>query len=488
MSHHHVLQNGSDIRGIAIATDEYAVNLTPQATKEVVRGLIHWLTQKPELAQSYQKGQLTIGIGRDSRLSGPDLVSAFTEEAVRLGVQLLDFGMTTTPALFMITASHLPYYFNGIKIFSENGGAEHEDIDFILSQSEDLPAYSLGRITRADLLTAHAQDLVGKIRTACGGQEKPLTGLNIIVDAGNGAGGFFAEKVLAELGADTTGSQFLDPDGTFPNHVPNPDDKEAMESIRQAVLKQGADLGIIFDTDVDRAALVTKSGQILNRNNLIAVLSQIVLAEHPRTSIVTNSPTTEHLKVFIESLGGKQIRYISGYRNVINRAILANQEGVDCQLAIETSGHAAFKENYYLDDGTYVAAKILMLLPKLQAEGKSLEDLIAQLKQPLETQEVRFKLEAADYRALGEQVIADLRQTSLEGFVFNPDNEEGVRFDLTEPYGDGWLLLRMSLHEPLLVLQVENDQTGYIPAVLRTLSAFLDQYPAVNQDKLKELI
>ncbi len=131
MSHHHVLQNGSDIRGIAIATDEYAVNLTQQATKEVVRGLIHWLTQKPELAQSYQKGQLTIGIGRDSRLSGPDLVSAFTEEAVRLGVQLLDFGMATTPALFMstqypqfkchagvmITASHLPYYFNGIKIF-----------------------------------------------------------------------------------------------------------------------------------------------------------------------------------------------------------------------------------------------------------------------------------------------------------------------------------------------------------------------------------
>ncbi|CYT95122.1 TPA: phosphomannomutase/phosphoglucomutase [Streptococcus suis] len=502
MSHHHVLQNGSDIRGIAIATDEYAVNLTPQATKEVVRGLIHWLTQEPKLAQAYQKGQLTIGIGRDSRLSGPDLVSAFTEEAVRLGVQLIDFGMATTPALFMstqypqfkchagvmITASHLPYYFNGIKIFSENGGAEHEDIDFILSHSEDLPASSLGSITSADLIMPYTQDLVGKIRTACGGQEKPLTGLSIIIDAGNGAGGFFAEKVLAELGADTTGSQFLDPDGTFPNHVPNPDNKEAMESIRQAVLKQGADLGIIFDTDVDRAALVTKSGEILNRNNLIAVLSQIVLAEHPGTSIVTNSPTTEHLKVFIESLGGKQIRYISGYRNVINRAILANQEGVDCQLAIETSGHAAFKENYFLDDGTYVAAKILMLLPKLQAEGKSLDDLIAQLKQPLETQEVRFKLEVADYRALGEQVIAELRNTSLEGFAFNPENEEGVRFDLTEPYGDGWLLLRMSLHEPLLVMQVENDQTGYIPAVLRTLSAFLGQYPAVNQDKLKALI
>lgn len=498
---HHVLQNGSDIRGIAIATDEYAVKLTPQATKEIVRGLIHWLTQNQELSTLYKEGKLTIGIGRDSRLSGPDLADAFIEEAVGLGVQVIDFGMATTPALFMstqypqfachagvmITASHLPYYFNGLKIFSQNGGAEHEDIDYILSHTEAFPALSLGSLTHADLITPYAQDLVDKIRTACDGQDKPLTGLNIIVDAGNGAGGFFAEKVLAELGADTTGSQFLEPNGTFPNHVPNPDNKEAMESIRQAVLKQGADLGIIFDTDVDRAALVTKSGQILNRNNLIAVLAQITLSEHPGTSIVTNSPTSEHLKDFIESLGGKQIRYISGYRNVINRAIAANQAGVDCQLAIETSGHAAFKENYFLDDGTYVAAKILMLLPQLQKDGKSLDDLIAQLKQPLETQEVRFKLEVEDYRALGEQVIADLQATSITGFIFNPENEEGVRFDVTAPYGDGWFLLRMSLHEPLLVLQIENDQTGYMPSILKRLSEFLDGYPAVNQTKLKEL-
>ncbi|NQO45555.1 phosphomannomutase/phosphoglucomutase [Streptococcus suis] len=498
---HHVLQNGSDIRGIAIATDEYAVKLTPQATKEIVRGLIHWLTQNQELSTLYKEGKLTIGIGRDSRLSGPDLADAFIEEAVGLGVQVIDFGMATTPALFMstqypqfachagvmITASHLPYYFNGLKIFSQNGGAEHEDIDYILSHTEAFPALSLGSLTHADLITPYAQDLVDKIRTACDGQDKPLTGLNIIVDAGNGAGGFFAEKVLAELGADTTGSQFLEPNGTFPNHVPNPDNKEAMESIRQAVLKQGADLGIIFDTDVDRAALVTKSGQILNRNNLIAVLAQITLSEHPGTRIVTNSPTSEHLKDFIESLGGKQIRYISGYRNVINRAIAANQAGVDCQLAIETSGHAAFKENYFLDDGTYVAAKILMLLPQLQKDGKSLDDLIAQLKQPLETQEVRFKLEVEDYRALGEQVIVDLQATSINGFIFNPENEEGVRFDVTAPYGDGWFLLRMSLHEPLLVLQIENDQSGYMPSILKRLSEFLDGYPAVNQTKLKEL-
>ncbi|MBF0777566.1 phosphomannomutase/phosphoglucomutase [Streptococcus cuniculi] len=499
---HHVLQNGSDIRGIAIATDELAVNLTPEAVTKIVRGLVHWLCQDEALVQLHQSGKLTIGIGRDSRLSGPSLVAAFTEEAVRLGVQVIDFGLATTPALFMstqyaefachagvmVTASHLPYYFNGIKIFSQKGGAEHEDIAFILEHDQEMATQSGGNVRTADLLTPYAADLVGKIRQANQGSEAPLQGLHIIVDAGNGAGGFFADKVLQVLGADTTGSQFLDPDGTFPNHIPNPDNKEAMASIQKAVLENAADLGIIFDTDVDRAALVTKSGEILNRNNLIAVLSQIILQEHPGTSIVTNSPTSEHLKRFIEELGGKQIRYISGYRNVINKAIETNAAGVDCQLAIETSGHAAFKENYFLDDGTYAAAKILMLLPRLQAEGTSLDDLIAQLKQPVETQEVRFKLEAEDYRALGEQVIADLQAQSIEGFQFNPENEEGVRFDVTDPYGDGWFLLRMSLHEPLLVLQVENDQPGYILPILKRLSAFCAAYPQVNQAKMKEII
>ena len=280
----------------------------------------------------------------------------------------------------------------------------------------------------------------------------------------------------------------MDPDGTFPNHIPNPDNKEAIASIQAAVLVSQADLGIIFDTDVDRAAVVTSKGEILHRNNLIAILSQIVLAEHPGTNIVTNSPTSDHLKDFIEKLGGKQIRYISGYRNVINRAIAANEAGVDCQLAIETSGHAAFKENYFLDDGTYAAAKILMLLPQLAQKGQKVDDLIADLKQPVETQEVRFKLEREDFKALGRQVIADLKDYPVTGWSFNPENEEGIRFILSEPFGRGWFLLRLSLHEPLLVLQIENDLPNYMPAVLETLHTFLSNYPDVNQDKLLELL
>uniref|UniRef100_A0ACD6ARG0 Uncharacterized protein n=1 Tax=Avena sativa TaxID=4498 RepID=A0ACD6ARG0_AVESA len=130
------------------------------------------------------------------------------------------------------------------------------------------------------------------------------------------------DKVLKPLGAVTSGSQFLEPDGLFPNHIPNPEDKAAMEAITQAVLNKNADLGIIFDTDVDRSAAVDSSGRELNRNRLIALMSAIVLEEHPGTTVVTDSVTSDGLTTFIEKkLGGKHHRFKRGYKNVIDEAI-----------------------------------------------------------------------------------------------------------------------------------------------------------------------
>lgn len=111
------------------------------------------------------------------------------------------------------------------------------------------------------------------------GKDKPLAGKKIIVDAGNGAGGFYVDKVLVPLGADTEGSRFLEPDGNFPNHIPNPENERAMEAICEQVKKSGADLGIIFDTDVDRAGAVDDTGAEINRNRLIALVSAILLSE-----------------------------------------------------------------------------------------------------------------------------------------------------------------------------------------------------------------
>lgn len=495
------LQNGSDIRGIAISTDEAAANLTAVEASAIANGIVDWLQQH----HATDGQQLRIAVGHDSRLSGPTLKQALIDTFLTHSVEVLDTGMATTPAMFMatqfeafdcdagimITASHLPYHYNGIKLFSRKGGAEHEDIAYILAHSypldRSLPV--VGQVQTADVIPVYAQDMVRKIQRATG-EEKPLASFHIVLDAGNGAGGFFAEKVLQELGADTTGSQFLEPDGTFPNHIPNPDNKEAMASIQRAVLTQGADLGVIFDTDVDRAAVVDRNGEALNRNNLIAVLATIVLEEHPGTAIVTNSPTSSHLKTFISQLGGKQVRYLSGYRNVINKAISLNEQGVDTQLAIETSGHAAFKENYFLDDGAYVIAKILMLLPKLKKQGRQLSDLIADLKQPAETQEVRFPIAGSDYRAYGEQVIQQMAVFADDhaDFSMDDDNEEGVRVTVRGEYGSGWYLLRMSLHEPLLVLQAENDVKTKNSAVLHELQPFFGAYDRLDTSKLTAVL
>lgn len=495
------LQNGSDIRGVAITHEELNANLTEQEVRMIGRGILTWLKETKQITHR----PLKIAIGHDSRLSAgrikQNLIDAFLQD----DVFIYDTGLSTTPAMFMatqftefgadcgimITASHLPYYYNGIKLFTKSGGAEHEDIEAILENSlvfdETLP--QKGSLEKKEIISLYAADMVKKIRQETG-SELPLADFHIVLDAGNGAGGFFAEKVLGVLGADTTGSQFLEPDGTFPNHMPNPDNKEAMASIQEAVLTHKADLGVIFDTDVDRAAVVAKSGQVINRNNLIAVLAQIVLENNPGQTIVTNSPTSSHLKEFIENLGGKQVRYLCGYRNVINKAMELNESGVETPLAIETSGHAAFKENYFLDDGAYVIAKILMLLPKLKQEGKSLSDLIDHLKQPEEAQEVRFKIAGDNYRVYGESVIENLYDFVKEvpGFTVDAENEEGIRVNTAERFGSGWFLLRMSLHEPLLVLQVENDELGKNKLVFTKLAEYFVKEERLNTDKLSEVL
>src|SRR5699024_7270178 len=144
--------------------------------------------------------------------------------------------------------------------------------------------------------------------------------------------------------------------------------------------------------------------------------------------------------------------------------------------------------NYFLDDGAYVIAKILMLLPQLQEKGESLDHLIADLKQPEETQEVRFFLDEENFRGLGEKVIQDLAKWPVKGWIVDRENEEGVRFKTSTPFGTGWFLLRLSLHEPLLVLQVEMDESGKIRQVLEKIHLFLKTYPTVDQKKLEILL
>ena len=482
------LQNGSDIRGVALEGIEgQHINLTEQVCKDIGRGFALWLSKKTG------KSQLRVAVGRDSRLSGETLCNWICQAMCEEGIQVTNFGMASTPAMFMctvtegyrfdgsvmITASHLPFNRNGFKFFTEKGGLESADIKEIIAYAEgsDTTGLAPAALISGEFMDTYAKILADKIRSATG-EDKPLAGFRIVVDAGNGAGGFYVDKVLKPLGANTDGSRFLDPDGSFPNHIPNPENKEAMESITEAVNETKADLGIIFDTDVDRAGAVLSDGSELNRNRIIAMLSAILLREHPGTTIVTDSITSTGLAKFIEEKGGFHHRFKRGYRNVINESIRLNNQGQDSQLAIETSGHGALKENYFLDDGAYLVTKLLIELARGKKEGYTLESLISTLDEPAESIEFRMNILLEDFKPYGQKVIDDLTAYAKNqpGWSLAPSNFEGVRVNLDNEHGNGWFLLRLSLHDPLLPLNIESNRIGGAKKIACELSKFLAAY------------
>ena len=492
------LKSGTDIRGIASeGVQGEHINLTDDVIGKIAAAFVKWLsdyTSKPA-------GELTVSIGHDSRISAERIESAAISAMGTVG-KIYDTGLASTPAMFMsvidldcdgaiqITASHHPFNRNGLKFFTKNGGLNEKDIEDILELAEHCEVIvSPGRnVEKIDYMSDYAARLREIICSGLGKaeSEQPLSGIKIAVDASNGAGGFFAEKVLHALGADVSGSRYLNPDGMFPNHVPNPEDKAAMASISEAVLESGADFGVIFDTDVDRAACVDSNGMPINRNRLVALASAIALEQCPGGTIVTDSTTSAGLKTFIEgTLKGKHHRYRRGYRNVINEAIRLNESGESCPLAIETSGHAAFRNNYFLDDGAYLITLIIVKMMQLRSEGKSLDDLIEALEEPAEEAVYRFDILCSDFRSYGQKVVSLLMDFADETpkCRIAPDNYEGVRVYCSEDERD-WFLLRLSVHDPVLSLNIESAHKGGVAKIKGLLKPFFVSFSGLNISSL----
>ena len=492
------LQNGSDIRGVAMeGIPGETVNLTPEVATLLGRALGLWL-------RKHLPGSGRVAIGTDSRLSGKQLKTAFVHGLLTEGFDVMDCGLASTPAMFMttvhpgthadagvmLTASHLPFNRNGMKFFTAKGGFDKGNILDLLKMAAELDPQAKqvenGRLETLDFISHYAAYLTDVIRQGVKDPEHfetPLSGFKIIVDAGNGAGGFFADRVLEVLGADTRGSQFLDPDGRFPNHVPNPEDGDAMASICEAVIREKADLGIIFDTDVDRSALVDAQGNAINRNELIALISAVILAEHPGSVIVTDSITSTGLSWFIEEhLKGVHHRFKRGYRNVINESVRLNREGRESWLAIETSGHAALRENHFLDDGAFLVAKLLIQMARLKRNGNSLGDLITSLPRPLESREYRLNIKAGDFSSYGARVLDEMAKEveSEDGWIPENPNYEGLRIQCTDPVENGWFLLRMSLHDPLMPLNIESSVKGGVDRIRIRLRKLLSRFEKLD--------
>ena len=486
------LANGSDVRGIAVegVADE-PVNLTAEAANRIASGFVEFLAQRTGLS----KRDLRIAVGHDARISAGVLKKAVFEALTAAGCVTVDCGLASTPAMFMstvfkatqmdgaimITASHLPFNRNGLKFFTTEGGVEPAEIHEILESACHHPEVqgNLAKVQKYDLMDRYCHFLRKKIRQALGEEDAPLKGMHIVVDAGNGDGGFFATQILGRLGADTTGSRYLEPDGHFPNHIPNPENKQAMEAIRKAVLDSHADLGLIFDTDVDRMSAVLKNGKEVSRNALIGMMAAILAPDYPGSTIITDSVTSDELTVFLEEdLGLKHMRYMRGYKNVIDECIRQNKAGVVSPLAIETSGHGALSENYYLDDGAYLAVKLLIAAKKAKMQGKRLSNLIASLGQPVEGQEYRMKIKGEeDFRAYGQGVLTTFEKRAEEkGIHIAKPSYEGVRL----VFADGWALLRMSLHDPNMPLNIESRKAGGVKAIAAQVRELLEGFVSLD--------
>ena len=508
------LQNGSDIRGVALeGVDGEHINLTPEVCRNIGTAFALWLAAKT----GRRTESLVIGIGRDSRLSGEMLEQALTEGLAAQQVTIVRCSLATTPAMFMgtvfeetrfdgsimITASHLPFNRNGFKFFDKSGGLERSDITEILHSAAvqqlstvqhsagtdhaDAGVDAASNCRSFDLIARYSEHLRNAIRKGLTfHDEKPLAGLKIAVDAGNGAGGFFAEQVLKELGADTSGSRFLEPDGTFPNHIPNPENKAAMEAAQAAVIQSGSDLGLIFDTDVDRMSAVLSDGTEVNRDAIIAMTAAILAPDYPHSTIVTDSVTSDRLTFFLEQeLGLTHLRYMRGYKNVINKCRELNEHGVTSPLAMETSGHGALKENYFLDDGAYLAVKMIVALAKASKDGKKLESLIEKLSPLVEEGEYRFKILADDFKSYGKNVLKIFEERAIQKGYSLPESYEGVRISFTEGDAQGWILLRMSLHEPVMPMNIEGNRKGDLAKLVKIAQDLMKGFEELEISCLK---
>eukprot|EP00521_Asterionellopsis_glacialis_P006675 CAMPEP_0195287362 /NCGR_PEP_ID=MMETSP0707-20130614/4454_1 /TAXON_ID=33640 /ORGANISM="Asterionellopsis glacialis, Strain CCMP134" /LENGTH=647 /DNA_ID=CAMNT_0040347111 /DNA_START=220 /DNA_END=2163 /DNA_ORIENTATION=+ len=483
-------------------------------------------------SSAFVEDPVIIAMGRDPRPHGLRLCDAFARGAESVdGIKVVYTGIATTPAMLefcrsdrcdgavMCTASHLPIDKNGMKFFTKKGGLTKADINYLteLAIDEAREWHTAGIIPPTsgkdammcsewvDYMPHYASTLKAAIEKEVemvddDNAKLPLEGLKIVLNSGNGSGGFFYQ-VLKDLGADVSASMNIDFDSTFPNGVPNPENAGMVERTTQICQETNADLGVMLDTDADRCGFVVPcppngNGEVLeyeplNRNRLIALLATIFAESSPGCTVVTCSVTSEGLSNFLqETLGLQHVRYLKGYANVIGKAKELTESGqANAELAIETSGHCAMKENGYLDDGTYTACKIIGLLARVNKDSsstkKSLLDLISDMKEMEVEEELRMNILDGSLESTNQifqqasKAIEDKIQ-NYAGWTLDEDNLEGIRVRVDGTNG-GFFMLRQSLHDPLISLQMEgNTKEELQTQVIRPLLEAIDTAPHVK--------
>ena len=409
-------------------------------------------------------GGKSAATGYDGRLSSPELEAALAEGLRAAGVDVQRVGLGPTPMLYfatyhlgtdaglMVTGSHNPPEFNGVKMVMQGRsffGADIQKLGALASQGD--VASGNGDEARIDIMDAYVARLLQDFDGA-----KPLT---VAWDAGNGAAGEALVKMVAGLpGRHIMLNETID--GTFPAHHPDPTVEKNLAQLKDAVAANGCDLGIAFDGDGDRIGVVDGQGRVLWGDQLLAILARDVLAAHPGATIIADVKTSTVFFDEIERLGGKPMMWKTGHSHIKSK-----MAEIGAPLAGEMSAHIFFKDRYYgYDDALYAAIRLLNVLNGTDA---SLGDLLDAMPKAVSTPEIRF--DCADDRKF--QVVEEVRARLATETGIDVHGMDGVRVQSA----DGWWLLRASNTQPVLVARCEAADAAALARLKSVLAGQLAQ-------------
>jgi phosphomannomutase/phosphoglucomutase len=415
----------------------------------------------------FEKGLADIVVGRDGRLSGPDLVAGLTEGLRKAGRNVIDIGMVPTPVVYFggfqlrtgcgiaVTGSHNPPDYNGFKIVVGGetlSGDAIVDLYARIAEGRLHDAAAAGTLTHRDI----GEEYVSRIAADVQIDRR----LKVVVDAGNGVAGVLGPRVLEAIGADVT-PLYCEVDGHFPNHHPDPSEPQNLQDLVQMVQRLDADLGIAFDGDGDRLGVVTRNGTTVYPDRLLMLFAADVLERNPGAVIVYDVKCTGRLPGHILRHGGSPLMWKTGHS-----LIKAKMRETEAELAGEMSGHFFFAERWYgFDDGIYAAARLLEILA---ARPESPTEQLDALPDGVSTPELKVDAPAGDPHAFVERFRATAK---FEGA--RTSTIDGLRVD----WPDGWGLVRASNTTPVLVLRFDADSQ---PALSRIQAAFRDQLLAID--------
>ncbi len=424
-----------DIRGVA------DVDLTDYVVSAIGRAFGTWLVRR---------GVRKIVVGGDVRLSTHRISSALVEGVLRTGVDVIGIGTVTTPVLYwgifhfgvggavMITGSHNPKDMNGLKLAFKGATLYGDDIQEILRMILDddfLDVERPGSLSEADIRDEYIRMLLSKCSL---GPRK----LKVVADSGNGTAGIMIRHYLETLGCEVV-SLFDAPDGTFPNHHPDPQQRENLLPLMDAVRREKADVGIAFDGDADRLGVVDERGEMIWGDILMALFWREILPKHPGADVIVEVKCSQSLVDETLRLGGKPLFWKSGHS-----VIKAKMKEIGAVFAGELSGHFFFADEYFgFDDSFYAAARLLRIL---SSSDKTLSELLNDVPRYPSTAEVR--IHCPDEKKF--DVVASLRDKALE--EHEAITVDGVRI----LYPEGWGLVRASNTQPVIVTRCEGKTDG----------------------------